>query len=207
MFPKRPESESGDAVILVTRVLDVIEHEVVPATRRGVAAGNKLFGAAVLARSSLEPVVVGTNREVENPLWHGEVSTLNAYWALSPDVRPPPAECIFVSTHEPCSLCLSAITWSGFDRFVYLFSYEDSRDAFAIPHDLRILEEVFGVVDGAYRRTNAFWTAHAVDELVAALPESEATPLNDRVGRLRLTYAELSAAYQATKGDADIPLE
>jgi hypothetical protein len=37
---------------------------------------------------------------------------------------------------------LSGITWGGFDNFYYLFTYEDTRDAFGIPHDIRILEEV-----------------------------------------------------------------
>lgn len=38
---------------------------------------------------------------------------------------------------------LSGITWGGWDNFFYLFTYEDTRDAFSIPHDIRILEEVF----------------------------------------------------------------
>ena len=58
---------------------------------------------------------------------------------------------IFLATHEPCSLCLSAITWTGFDNFYYLFSHEDSRDSFAIPHDLKILKEVFTLDPGGYR--------------------------------------------------------
>lgn len=37
---------------------------------------------------------------------------------------------------------LSGITWGGWDNFFYLFTYEDTRDAFSIPHDIRILEEV-----------------------------------------------------------------
>jgi tRNA(Arg) A34 adenosine deaminase TadA len=37
---------------------------------------------------------------------------------------------------------LSGITWGGFDNFYYLFTFEDTRDAFGIPHDIRILEEV-----------------------------------------------------------------
>lgn len=37
---------------------------------------------------------------------------------------------------------LSGITWGGWDNFFFLFSYEDTRDAFSIPHDIRILEEV-----------------------------------------------------------------
>lgn len=43
------------------------------------------------------------------------------------------AEPLFLSTHEPCSRCLSAIIWSGFDNVVCLFSHQHSRDAFAIP--------------------------------------------------------------------------
>jgi len=34
----------------------------------------------------------------------------------------------------------SAITWTGFDNFYYLFSYTDTKDAFNIPHDLKILK-------------------------------------------------------------------
>ena len=37
---------------------------------------------------------------------------------------------------------LSGITWGGWDKFFYLLTYEDTRDAFSIPHDIRILEEV-----------------------------------------------------------------
>jgi hypothetical protein len=44
-------------------------------------------------------------------------------------------------------MCLSAIAWSGFDNFYYLFSYEDTRDEFEIPHDRAILAEVFRCPD------------------------------------------------------------
>ena len=37
---------------------------------------------------------------------------------------------------------LSGITWSGFDNHYFLFTYEETRDAFSIPHDIKILEEV-----------------------------------------------------------------
>ncbi len=206
MFPEDREFTPIDGVNLVTGLLDAVELQIVPVTRRGVAAGNKLFGAAVLDRSTLEPVVVGTNEETENPLLHGEVSAINAFWAMPAADRPRPESCVFLSTHEPCSLCLSAITWSGFEVFAYLFTYEDSRDAFAIPHDLRILEEVFGVADGAYRRSNAFWTAFSIPELVDSLPPSDAGPARDRLDRLRAIYDELSATYQSSKDGTDIPL-
>ena len=66
----------------------------------------------------------------------------------------------------------AAITWSGFESFHYLFSYEDSRDEFAIPHDLRILEEVFGCANGAYAKTNAYWESHHIVPMIAALPHA-----------------------------------
>ena len=191
---------------LADRFLQVIEDDIVPKTRAGVAAGNKLFGAAILKKSDLSLVIAGTNAETENPLFHGEISTLNAFYKLPAAERPTTRDCIFLSTHEPCSLCLSAITWSGFDNFFYLFGYEETRDSFNIPHDLKILQAVFGVENGSYARENAFWTSRAIADLVAEAPEAERRSLAARMDALSKIYAELSAAYQWQKGSADIPL-
>ena len=177
-----------------------------PLTRRGVEAGNKLFGAAILLKSDLSLVIAETNNEIENPLWHGEMHALKKLYERPRDTLPDPRDCIFLATHEPCSLCLSAITWAGFDNFHYLFSHEDSRDSFAIPHDLKILKEVFTLDPGGYNKTNAFWTAHPIRERIAALPEAERIPLETRVDRIAALYDELSGIYQAQKGDAGIPL-
>ena len=187
---------------LAVRFLDVIEQDIVPLTRVGVARGDKVFGAAILRKSDLSLVVAGTNRETENPLLHGEMATLNAFYDLPAEGRPPISDCLFLSTHEPCSLCLSAITWAGFDNFCYLFGYEDTRDAFNIPHDLRILREVFGIENGAYVRDNAFWRSRSVDELAGR----EDAGVADRLSRIRTTYDQLSALYQASKGGSGIPL-
>ncbi len=188
----------------IERMLDVLEQDILPLTTAGVAAGNKIFGAAVLDRRSLELVVAATNTETANPLFHGEVSALNAYWELT--TRPDPKDCLFLSTHEPCSMCLSAITWSGFDNFFYLFTYEDSRDAFNIPHDLRIMGEVFGLPNGEYNRTNAFWSAASLTESVLALPSVQRSESERRIEELKRSYGELSDRYQASKGSATIPL-
>ena len=186
------------------RLLDVIEADILPLTARGVASGNKVFGAAILRKSDLSLVVAETNNELENPLWHGEVHTLKRFYEMAE--RPAAKDLIFLSTHEPCTMCMSSITWAGFDNFYYLFSHEDSRDAFAIPHDLKILKEVFGLEPGGYRRNNAFWRSASLAELIVATPADEQAELKAQDARIRATYDQLSSAYQASKTDNDIPL-
>ncbi|MBY8917807.1 nucleoside deaminase [Nitratireductor sp. L1-7-SE] len=191
---------------LINRLLDVIEQDILPKTAEGVAHGNKLFGAAILKKSDLSLVLAETNNELENPLWHGEVHTLKRFYELPKDARPDTKDCIFLSTHEPCSLCLSAITWTGFDNFYYLFSHEDSRDAFAIPHDLKILKEVFTLEPGGYNAENAFWKSYALPALAAALPAADAGAVKARIATLAAAYAALSERYQDSKAENDIPL-
>ena len=91
-----------------------------------------------------------SNNETKNPLWHGEIHTLKKFYEVDKKKRPDEKNCIFLSSHEPCSLCLSAITFAGFDNFYYLFPYESTSEEFKIPHDLNILKEVFNVTDGKY---------------------------------------------------------
>lgn len=191
---------------LADRLLAVIEKDIVPLTRAGVAAGNKIFGAAILRKADLSLVLAATNNETANPLWHGEMHALKLLYEMPEAARPAPRDCLFLATHEPCSLCLSAITWGGYDRFHYLFSHEDSRDDFEIPHDLEILREVFGVAPGGYRRENAYWTSSGLIEGIEAAPEGDREGFRARVAALREVYAGLSAAYQAGKRGNGIPL-
>ncbi len=187
---------------LATRFLDVVEHDIIPLTREGVERGDKIFGGAILQKSDLSLVISATNRETLNPLFHGEVATLNAFFALPESARPVPADCLFLSTHEPCSMCLSAITWAGFDNFVYLFGYEDTRDAFNIPHDLKILSEVFRIRNGQYARHNAFWRSQSIGDLIGDKNEE----LEMRVRYVKSLYDDLSTVYQSSKRSSNIPL-
>ncbi|MBZ5737908.1 nucleoside deaminase [Nocardioides mangrovi] len=192
------------------RLLEVIEHDVVPLTREGVARGNKVFGAAILRRSDLSVVVAETNNEIENPLWHGEIHAIKRFHELPAEDRPVPGDCVFLATHEPCSLCLSGLAWGGFSECWYLFDYADTQDSFAIPHDIAILRGVYAVPDpdrpvpapgrDLYNRVNDFFTTH---DLAAAVATSPA--LAERVDRLRATYDELSGTYQSRKGGHGIP--
>jgi tRNA(Arg) A34 adenosine deaminase TadA len=206
-----------DSATLVSRLLDIIEFDIAPLTQRGVGTGNKLFGAAILRKSDLSLVLAETNNESENPLWHGEIHAIKRFYELPADTRPNPRDCIFLATHEPCSLCLSGITWGGFDNFYYLFSYEQTRDSFGIPHDIRILREVYAVPDPdrdeapadrpLYNRVNAFFQSHDIQQMIAALDRSHKELLVARVDDLNAAYNHLSAAYQRDKGKAGIPLD
>lgn len=218
VHPTTPAPDPADPAGLaglarLARLLDVIASDIVPLTTAGVAAGNKLFGAAVLRRDDLALVVAATNNEVENPLWHGEIHAIKLFHELPAADRPDARDCVFLATHEPCSLCLSGITWAGFDTFSYLFSHADSADAFAIPYDIEILRAVYAVPDpdraevapgrDLYNRSNAFFTSHDLAAQVAATGDGG---LARRVADLRATYDDLSAQYQAHKGGAGIPL-
>ena len=68
---------------LIEVLLDTIEHRIIPKTKSGVAAGNKIFGAALLRKSDLSLVLAETNNETENPLWHGEVHTLKRFFEMA----------------------------------------------------------------------------------------------------------------------------
>lgn len=196
-----------ETAALVARLLDVIETDIAPMTRREVARGNKIFGAAILRKSDLSVVIAETNNEIENPLWHGEMHAIKKLYERDRASLPPPRDCIFLATHEPCSLCLSAITWGGYDTFYYLFSHEDSRDSFNIPHDLRILKEVFTLEPGGYNARNAYWESFAIARLVAGLDRDQREALTMQMDEITGLYAELSELYQVSKGQAGIPLD
>ena len=190
---------------IYSKLLNIILEEIIPPTIISISKGNKIFGAAILKKEDLSTVVIGTNNEIMNPLNHGEVSTIYEYFNLSLNKKIKPQECIFLSTHEPCSLCLSAITWSGFDNFYYFFPYNETKDKFNIPHDLNILKEIFKLNNGNYNKVNSYWKCYSIIDEINKLNDSEKYILTDNIKKIYQEYDKLSKLYQKKKDTNIIP--
>eukprot|EP01084_Bolivina_argentea_P126648 224203_1 len=155
-------------VEFITKLLDVIEYQIIPKTRKGVLNGNKIFGGAIL-NSSGDAIYCGTNKEIECPLYHGEISTIQGFY--DKQLNKKFKSNIFLSTHEPCSMCLSAITWSGFKKIYYFFGYDMTTNDFNIPHDIKILQSVFGKkcsgkTEYYYNKSNEYFQSYHILELI-----------------------------------------
>ena len=192
---------------LLEKSLDIFTKEILPITEKGVSKGNKIFGAAILKKKDLSLVVAGSNNETENPIWHGETHTLKKFYEINKNSRPNEKDCIFLCSHEPCSLCLSAITFSGFDNFYYLFPYEMTSDEFSIPHDLKILKEVFKVNNGEYNKENSYWKSHSIHMLIEKLSSLKKEKFMNQLEEIKKSYIILSNKYQASKNENYIPLK
>ena len=133
MIPRHPQGYRSNTMQekLFNRLMDVIEYDVAPLTRKRVAIGCKVFGAAVLRKDDLSLVLAETNMEAFSPLWHGEVYAIKQFWELQG--HPDPKDCIFIATHQPCCMCASAIAWSRLPELFYLFGYENTSKDFNIP--------------------------------------------------------------------------
>ena len=193
--------------ILLHKFSDIFKNNILPLTAKGVDIGNKIFGAAILNKNDYSLIVAETNNETENPIWHGEIHTLKKFYELDSKIRPSENNCIFLSSHEPCSLCLSAITFSGFNNFYYLFPYESTSNKFNIPHDLNILKEVFNVEDGKYIKENSYWKSYNINTLIDELESNDKNKLTISFNEIKEKYIDLSKKYQLSKEKSSIPLK
>lgn len=179
-------------------MLKVIENEILPKTRLGVSLGNKVFGAAVLD-SNLQCVISDTNAEISCPIFHGEVKVIYE-WSkvIEPSKRGPSAQSsIFLSTHEPCCMCISSIVWTGFTKVFYFFPYE-STSAQGIPHDINTMHELWGV--SSYRKQNKFCSTACIVDLIDMLEDSkEKQELLIVKDKIIHEYNQLSQQYHRDK--------
>ncbi|MCD8351481.1 MAG: deaminase [Planctomycetaceae bacterium] len=172
-------------------MLDLIEDDIVPQTRRGVKMGSKVFGAALLRRDDLGLVVASTNHESSSPLWHGEVYAIKEFYELQH--HPKPGDCMMLATHQPCCMCASAIAWGGFPEVWYLFGYEQTGADFNIPHDQKMIRDLFGATEP--NPNNSYYTMRSLASLIPQLDDAELA--KQRIETVAARYAELSATYQA----------
>jgi tRNA(Arg) A34 adenosine deaminase TadA len=169
----------------------VIEWDIVPKTRAEVVTGSKVFGAAVLRMTDLSLVLAETNHEAYSPLWHGEIYTIKMFYEKQG--HPNATDCIFLSTHQPCCMCASALAWAGFQEIYYLFGYSHTETDFNIPHDRRMIHELFGCKEPAPE--NYYFKWYSIPDMAKNMPDPETA--NKRIERIKATYAELSKIYQS----------
>jgi len=185
-------------------ILDIFINNLIPETKISVKKGNKIFGSFIIKKSDLSLVTTGTNNEIINPLYHGEISSIFNFFKFK-DLNPK--DYYFITSHEPCSLCLSAITWSGFDNFYYFFPYKDTKSTFKIPHDLNIFKEVFNIDEGDYSKNNKYWKSFSIIDQIKKNEALNNNNLIEKINKIRLLYMELSIEYQNVKNSNKIPLK
>jgi tRNA(Arg) A34 adenosine deaminase TadA len=179
-------------------LLTCIEDEIVPLTQKGVAEGNKVFGAAILDKEG-KTVLAQTNSEMTCPLFHGEVHTIYEWSKMTPPGERGAAaqSSTFLSTHEPCCMCISSIVWAGFTKCYFLFSYENTASQ-GIPHDINIMHELWGV--DTYRKRSKFCSTACLVDLVDAVEDEDAkVSLKKRVDALVASYDDMSKQYHTEK--------
>lgn len=186
---------------LYYRLCDVIENNILPLTSQMTLLGNKIFGAAVLLKKDLSLVLASTNHEAFSPLWHGEVYCIKQFFEKQG--HPDPKDCIFLATHEPCCMCTSSIAWSGFDEVYYLFGYDLTEGEFNIPHDHKMIRDIFGCTEPNH--DNSYFKMHNMVNEANKFNEEEKKKALDRYKKIRKEYAVVSEQYQ--KGEKKMILK
>jgi tRNA(Arg) A34 adenosine deaminase TadA len=186
---------------LYNRLCDVIENNILPLTSQMTLVGNKIFGAAVLLKKDLSLILASTNHEAFSPLWHGEVYCIKQFFEKQG--HPDPKDCIFLATHEPCCMCTSSIAWSGFDEVYYLFGYDLTGGEFNIPHDQKMIRDIFGCKEPNH--DNSYFKMFNMVNEANKFNEEEKKKALDRYEKIRKKYAVVSEQYQ--KGEKKMILK
>ena len=88
--------------------------------------------------------------------------------------------------------------------FTIFFSYSDTKEAFHIPHDLKILTEVFKINNGNYNVNNDYWQSYSILSEIKRLGLDGS--LSEKIYKIKKEYENLSEIYQKSKIDNKIPL-
>ena len=184
----------------IRKLYAVIEEQILPKTKQGVQEGNKVFGAAILNQEDWQCQICTTNAETTCPIFHGEVHCIYQWSQQTPAAQRGTLaqSSIFLSTHEPCCMCISSILWAGFPTVYYFFPYSVTS-AQGIPHDIQTLHELWGVT--TYRKQNKYLSTACLMDLVEQLPEGsiEQQELQATQTRLLQAYDQLANQYHSEK--------
>eukprot|EP00917_Polyrhabdina_sp_WS-2016_P029078 GHVP01061948.1.p1 GENE.GHVP01061948.1~~GHVP01061948.1.p1 ORF type:complete len:193 (-),score=31.43 GHVP01061948.1:44-622(-) len=181
-----------------SKFLDILLHDVEPITKQFCNHGNRAFGACVVKKSDFSVVVASSNRFLVCPLYHGEVHTIKLFYEIPEKFRPNPTDCYFISTHEPCFMCLASLTWSGFSDIFYIFNYSETSEIFKIPHDEIFLQEIFGVKD--YNHKNKFWKCLHLPSLIEKGEDEK--EIQSKINELKEKYISHSEMHLKICGEA-----
>jgi tRNA(Arg) A34 adenosine deaminase TadA len=193
-----PPTQTYQAELVIAALLKVADH-IIPLLRQSVSEGNFPFGASILRKTDLTPITVSVNKFQESPILHGETNCIREFFLTPPKDRPDATECLFFATHEPCSMCLSAVAFNRFPVIYYLFTYEDTSEVFGSPLDLQITNALFGTKTASsrphYNQKNEFWSACSVDDLLEEVKnDEERRRLKCEIQGVKQLYNEFSVA-------------
>ena len=129
--------------------LVVLDEHVLPLTTRNISdMHNNVFGGAILKRGNRTDkndgdivVATGTNKYRSNPLYHGEIVALNAFFEMTDGIPANPDDYYFVASHQPCLMCMAALYWAGFKDVYYVFDYDETASLFFMPDDRQMVNE------------------------------------------------------------------
>lgn len=177
-------------------LLALAEDTLIPAVRSCVATGNTPFAATILD-ANLTPLETSANNDASTPVSHAETNCIHSFLALPESTRPAASDVILLSTHEPCAMCLGAVCWASIKTVYFLFTYDETKGVFGMGEDIEIAE-VFGARGPPwYNRTNKFFTARPVAELLEGVKDDrERVALGEEVERVKALLSELWPAEQ-----------
>ena len=99
----------------------------IEACRRGIAAGQSPFGAAIYRDGRLVAEAHNTVWADLDPTAHAEVNAIRLASKSLGTIDL--GGCVLYSTCEPCPMCLAATHWSKLDRVVFGASIGDAASA------------------------------------------------------------------------------
>ena len=85
--------------------------------------GNKGYGAIIVKNGKILAQSHDTEVIENDPTVHAEINVIKK---ASKNLGRELQNCILISTHEPCPMCMSAIIWAKIPELVYGVSIEDS---------------------------------------------------------------------------------